>query len=71
MARSCGIHIDQRRFHLVALDGSARKHRVIARASGEIPFDVDPVDAVSEALREIVKGEKLDPEEAKHLLLED
>ena len=62
MARSCGIHIDQRRFYLVALDGNARKHRVVARASGEIPFDVDPVDAVSEALRAIAKDQKLDPD---------
>ena len=62
MARSCGIHIDQRRFHVVALDGGSKKHKVLAACSGEIPFDEDPVQAVSSALREIVKSEKLNPD---------
>jgi Tfp pilus assembly PilM family ATPase len=59
MARSCGIHIDQRRFHVVALDGSAKKHRVVAQASGEISLGVDPVEAVSDELRAIAREHKL------------
>lgn len=59
MASSCGIHIDQRTFHLVALEGSARKHRVVTRASGEIPFGADPVEEVARALRRIAKENKL------------
>jgi len=62
MARSCGIHIDQRRFHVVALDGGAKRHKVLAVASGEIPFDEDPVHAVSDTLRKLVKKEKLNPD---------
>lgn len=59
MASSCGIHIDQRRFHLVALDGSAKKHKVSAHLSGEIAPGEDPVTAVSTALRKIAKQKKL------------
>jgi len=59
MASSCGIHIDQRRFHLIALEGSVRKHRVVTRASGEIPFGADPVEEVARALRKIAKENKL------------
>jgi len=59
MASSCGIHIDQRRFHLVALDGSVKKHKIRAHLSGEIAPGEDPVTAVSTALRKIAKAEKL------------
>ena len=59
MARSCGIHIDQRHFHVVAMEGSARKSRVLASASGEILPGTDPVAEVSRALRAIVKKEKI------------
>lgn len=59
MASSCGIHIDQRRFHLVALDGSAKKHKISATLSGEIAPGEDPVTAVSTAIRKVVKKNKL------------
>jgi Tfp pilus assembly PilM family ATPase len=59
MATSCGIHIDQRRFHLVALDGSVKKHKIRAHLSGEIVPGEDPVTAVSTAIRKIAKEKKL------------
>ncbi len=62
MARSCGIHIDQRHFHIVALDGSAKKHKVLARASGTIEAGEDAVESVAHALREFSKTHKLNPE---------
>lgn len=37
MARSCGIRIGPRRFELVVLDGSPRKHRITAFKTGELP----------------------------------
>lgn len=64
MARSCGIHIDQRHFHLVALEGSAKKHKLLLRASGTIPLDQDPVEAVASQLRELIKSSKLNIDNA-------
>jgi Tfp pilus assembly PilM family ATPase len=37
MARSCGIRIGPRRFELVVLDGSPKKHRITAFKTGELP----------------------------------
>ncbi len=59
MATTCGIHIDGRRYHLIALEGSARKHKVTAAVSGEIGIDEDPISAVSQALRRAVKTHKI------------
>ncbi len=47
MARSCGIRIGPRRFELVVIDGSAKKHKITAYMSGELPRDGD--DALGEA----------------------
>lgn len=59
MATTCGIHIDGRRYHLIALDGSARKHKVTAAVSGEIGIDEDPITSVSQALRRAIKDHKI------------
>ncbi len=37
MARSCGIRVGPRRFELVVIDGSPKKHRIVAHALGELP----------------------------------
>lgn len=37
MARSCGIRIGPRRYELVVLDGSPKKHRITAYSTGEFP----------------------------------
>ncbi len=55
MTQSIGIHIGERRFHLVALEGSLRKHKVAAAVSGEIPAGEDAAAAVTERLREAKK----------------
>lgn len=59
MAAACGIHIDQRRFHFVGLEGNAKKHRIVAHASGEIAPGDDPVDVVAAALRDFGKRNKV------------
>ena len=60
MAHSCGIRIGQRRFELVALDGSAKKHRVKRVITGDIPWDDDdPIGATTAALKQAFKGAKL------------
>lgn len=61
MARSCGLRIGPRRFELVVLDGSAKKHKVVTAVSGEFPRPTaetageDPVALAADALREVVK----------------
>ena len=49
MARTCGIRIGPRRYELVVLDGSAKKHRIVAFQMGEFPQggeDLQPIDEV-------------------------
>lgn len=56
MARSCGIRIGPRRFELVVLDGSAKKHKITAYMAGELPRDgEDPIATAAAVLREAVK----------------
>lgn len=57
--RSCGIRVGPRRFELVVLDGSAKKHKIVSyltgefpRASGDTPADLAEAAAV---LKEAVK----------------
>jgi len=37
MARSCGIRVGPRRFELVVLDGSPKKHKIVSHVIGELP----------------------------------
>lgn len=56
MTRTCGIRIGPRRFELVVLDGSAKKHRITAYTAGELPRDPeDPVGSAAAALRQAIK----------------
>ena len=50
MAKSCGIHVDQRSVHLVALDGSPKKHRVVAHATHTFPPSADADEVEGELL---------------------
>jgi len=59
MSQSIGIHLGERRFHLIALDGSLKKHKVVCAVSGEIPAGEDAAAEVIERLREIAKEHKL------------
>jgi Tfp pilus assembly PilM family ATPase len=54
MARSCGIRIGPRRFELVVLEGSPRKHRIVAFTTGEY-LAGDEGDA-GEALEDAVRA---------------
>ena len=40
MARSCALRIGPRRFELVVLEGSPKKHKITAYYAGE--FELDP-----------------------------
>lgn len=56
MARSCGLRIGPRRFELVVIDGSAKKHKITAYMAGDLPRDGDdPIATAAAALREAVK----------------
>ncbi len=56
MARACGIRIGPRRFELVVLDGSAKKHKITAYMAGELPREGDdPIASAAALLREAVK----------------
>jgi len=63
MATVCGIHIDQRRFRLLALDGGLKKHRVVAAAGGEVGPEEDLVEVVSAELKQIARESKIKPDE--------
>ncbi len=57
MARSCGIRIGPRRYELVVLDGSARKHRIAAFQAGEFPQGgEDPAADASRVLKEAARN---------------
>lgn len=59
MAQSIGIHLGERCFHLVALDGGLKKHKLVCAVSGEIPVAEDAAQQVVARLREVVKEHKL------------
>lgn len=70
MARSCGLRIGPRRFEIVVLDGSAKKHKIVTAFSGEFPRPVgelagaDPDELASDALREALKQNNVPRENA-------
>ncbi|MCC7011327.1 MAG: pilus assembly protein PilM [Planctomycetes bacterium] len=51
MARTCGIRVGPRRYEMVVLDGSAKKHRIAAYKSGEFPQGGE--DPMADAVREL------------------
>jgi len=59
MSQTIGIHLGERRFQVVALEGNLKKHRLVCAASGEIPPGPEGAQAVSERLRELTKQHKL------------
>src|SRR5215510_13709585 len=59
MSQSIGIHLGERRFHLIALDGNLKKHKVVCAVSGEIPSGEGAADEVIKRLKEISKEHKL------------
>lgn len=60
MARSCGLRVGPRRFELVVLDGSPKKHKIVASMAGDLPRDgEDPLASAALALREAAKKHNL------------
>ncbi len=59
MSQSIGIHLGEQSFRLVALEGSLKRHKLVCAATGEIPSGAGAAQAAIEALREIVKDNKL------------
>ena len=59
MSQSIGIHLGERRFHVVALEGGLKKHKLVCAVAGEIPTGEEAAQAVSTRLRELVKQHKL------------
>ena len=56
MARSCGIRLGPRRYEVVVLDGSPKKHKIAAFEAGE--FDAmaeDPLKSVAATLKDVGK----------------
>lgn len=53
MAKACGLRIGPRGYELVLLDGSAKKHKVVASEAGELSLS-DPDGAV-EVLKDLAK----------------
>ena len=59
MSQSVGIHLGERRFHVIALEGGLKKHKVVCAISGEIPSGEGAAEEVVEQLRAIAKEHKL------------
>lgn len=64
MARSCAIRIGPRRFELVVLDGSPKKHKITAYYAGdfELEPDADVVQAKAAALRDAARKHRIPKE---------
>jgi len=60
MAKSCGIRIGPKRYELVVLEGSAKKHRIIAFQAGELPGGgEDPAADAARVLKEAAKAHSI------------
>jgi len=61
MARSCALRIGPRRFELVVLEGSPKKHKITAYYAGEFELDpeADPVQAKAAALRDAARKHRI------------
>ncbi len=56
MARSCGIRLGPRRYEIVVLDGSAKKHKIAAFEAGEFdPLAPDPEADAAKTLKEAAR----------------
>jgi hypothetical protein len=58
MAKTCGIRVGPRRFEIVVLDGTAKKHRITAFRTGEFPQGgdnpmADAVQTLSDAVKDL------------------
>jgi hypothetical protein len=70
MARSCGIRIGARRYEIVVLDGGARKHKILAYHTGELPPPVEDAFDESVAVLKAAAKEHRVPRENVHLAVD-
>jgi len=74
MARSCGIRIGPRRFELVVLDGSPKRHKITAYYAGEFTaeessaYAAGDVTGVAEVLKDAARSHRI-PTESVSLIL--
>jgi hypothetical protein len=54
MARACGLRIGPRGYEMVLLDGSAKRHKVVASEAGALELKADP-EGASEVLMDLAK----------------
>ncbi|MFT6833644.1 MAG: hypothetical protein ACJAZN_003829, partial [Planctomycetota bacterium] len=77
MARSCGIRIGPRRFELVVLDGSPKRHKISAYYTGEfspedaLAYAAGDVTGVARELREAAKVHRIPTENVTAIIATD
>ncbi|MEZ6017618.1 MAG: pilus assembly protein PilM [Planctomycetota bacterium] len=64
MARSCALRIGPRRFEIVVLDGSPKKHKITAYYAGDFELDpeVDEIQAKAAAIRDAARKHRIPKE---------
>ena len=68
MARACGLRIGPRGYEMVLLDGSAKRHKVLASEAGAMCVSADP-EGASELLKDLAKRHDL-PSDAIRVVIE-
>ena len=77
MARSCGIRIGPRRFELVVLDGSPKRHKISAYYTGEfspedaVAYAAGDVSGVARDLKEAAKNHRIPAENVTAVIATD
>ncbi len=77
MARSCGIRIGPRRFELVVLDGSPKRHKISAYYTGEfspedaVAYAAGDVTGVARDLKEAAKNHRIPAENVTAVIATD
>jgi Tfp pilus assembly PilM family ATPase len=77
MARSCGIRIGPRRFELVVLDGSPKRHKISAYYTGEfspedaVAYAAGDVTGVARELKEAAKNHRIPAENVTAVIATD
>ena len=70
MARTCGIRVGARRYELVVLDGSAKKHKILAYHAGELPPPGEDAFDESVDILKVAAKEHRVPKENVHLAVD-
>ena len=68
MARACGLRVGPRGYEMVLLDGSAKRHKVIASEAGALAIGADP-EGASEILKDLAKRHDL-PSDGMRVVIE-